>query len=163
PTTKQPYRWHGGEPGQIKREDLPYVRGDEAVQFINDAAALLVEQFNFRIVGGRPTNGKDSPTKGRRRPWGGAIQAIKAGVAVHENIVLLSNQIAASGKLSKAECYEFVLGKAMQAPRDPKRMADMPDEVRRAVDWAYDHFDKDPDLDPTAFILGDLPPDAEPP
>jgi Bifunctional DNA primase/polymerase, N-terminal len=29
PDTGKPYAWHGGEPGEIRREDLPYVREDE--------------------------------------------------------------------------------------------------------------------------------------
>jgi hypothetical protein len=30
PDTHKPYMWHGGEPGTIKREDLPYIREAEA-------------------------------------------------------------------------------------------------------------------------------------
>jgi Bifunctional DNA primase/polymerase, N-terminal len=30
PETKQPYRWHGGQPGETKLEDLPYIRAEAA-------------------------------------------------------------------------------------------------------------------------------------
>lgn len=30
PDTKEPYRWFGGEPGQIARGELPHIRGAEA-------------------------------------------------------------------------------------------------------------------------------------
>src|SRR5262249_16636990 len=45
--TQKPYSWHGGEPGQIKREDLPYIREADASAFLDDAAALLIREFNF--------------------------------------------------------------------------------------------------------------------
>src|SRR5262249_13181369 len=47
PNTKREYSWHGGEPGQIKREELPYIREADARAFLDDAAALLVREFNF--------------------------------------------------------------------------------------------------------------------
>src|SRR5262249_43489408 len=33
--THQPYRWHGGEPGAVCREDLPYVRQADMEAFAN--------------------------------------------------------------------------------------------------------------------------------
>ena len=35
--THQPYSWHGGEPGAVKREDLPYVRQADTKAFIDAA------------------------------------------------------------------------------------------------------------------------------
>src|SRR5262249_34445033 len=48
--TKQPYRWHGGEPGSIKREELPYVRQGDVEKFIDAAAELLVKEFGFALI-----------------------------------------------------------------------------------------------------------------
>jgi hypothetical protein len=45
--TQQPYSWHGGEPGAVKREDLPYVRQADMEAFIDAAAELLVKEFGF--------------------------------------------------------------------------------------------------------------------
>jgi len=45
--TRQPYSWHGGEPGAVKREDLPYVRQADMEAFIDTAAELLIKEFGF--------------------------------------------------------------------------------------------------------------------
>jgi Bifunctional DNA primase/polymerase, N-terminal len=50
PDTKQPYHWHGGEPGEFKREDLPYVREGDARDFLGEATTLLIEQFDFKLA-----------------------------------------------------------------------------------------------------------------
>jgi hypothetical protein len=47
PDTGEPYRWHGGTLETTKREELPYVRRDDMQAFLDDAARLLVEQFNY--------------------------------------------------------------------------------------------------------------------
>ena len=51
--TRQPYRWHGGEPGAVKREDLPYVRQADMEAFIDAAAELLVKEFGFVLIENR--------------------------------------------------------------------------------------------------------------
>jgi hypothetical protein len=48
--TRQPYSWHGGEPGAVKREDLPYVRQADMEAFIDAAAELLIKEFGFVLV-----------------------------------------------------------------------------------------------------------------
>jgi hypothetical protein len=48
--TGKPYRWHGGEPGAIKRDDLPYVRKDDAQAFLNAAVDLLTRDFGFKLL-----------------------------------------------------------------------------------------------------------------
>ena len=58
PDTERPYRWHGGEPGKIKRSDLPYVREQDVRAFLDEAVALLVEQFGFKQAGAPKTANK---------------------------------------------------------------------------------------------------------
>jgi Bifunctional DNA primase/polymerase, N-terminal len=41
PDTQRPYAWHGGEPGDIAHDDLPYISEAEARALIDDAVALL--------------------------------------------------------------------------------------------------------------------------
>ena len=48
--TRQPYSWHGGEPGAVKREDLPYVRQADMEAFIDAAAELLIKEFGFVLI-----------------------------------------------------------------------------------------------------------------
>jgi len=49
PDTHQPYRWHGGEPGEIVRADLPYIHECEARQLVNEIAQILVDRFGYRL------------------------------------------------------------------------------------------------------------------
>ena len=49
PDTGGAYSWHGGNPTEIKRADLPYIGAREARALIDDAARLLVEKFGYRL------------------------------------------------------------------------------------------------------------------
>ncbi len=61
PDTGKAYSWHGGEPGEIKHEDLPYIHAEEARALVDDAAELLVEKFGYRLKTAKPRvgNGAD--------------------------------------------------------------------------------------------------------
>jgi hypothetical protein len=48
PDTGKPYRWHGGEPGKIKRENLPYIHQEQAQQLVEDAVDLLVREYGYK-------------------------------------------------------------------------------------------------------------------
>src|SRR5262249_19096788 len=54
PDTKQLYRWHGGKPGEVKREDLPYTREAEARALVNDLVELLVRDSGYKRAQDRP-------------------------------------------------------------------------------------------------------------
>ena len=45
--TGEPYRWHGGEPGDVQWSELPLITRQGAEQFIIDACALLARDFDF--------------------------------------------------------------------------------------------------------------------
>ena len=49
PDTGKPYSWFDGAPGQIKHDDLPPIRAEEAQALVDDADRLLVEEFGFRL------------------------------------------------------------------------------------------------------------------
>ena len=57
PDTHRPYSWHGGKPGEIKREDLPYLSEEDAHALVGDCAALLVNNFDYRLKG-KPSRGQ---------------------------------------------------------------------------------------------------------
>jgi hypothetical protein len=48
PITQKPYSWHPAEPGQIKREDLPYIREAEAQKLVDDIVEMLIRDFGYR-------------------------------------------------------------------------------------------------------------------
>jgi hypothetical protein len=50
PVTHKPYRWHGSELADIKRDELPYVRREDAERLLEAATKLLVEEFGFTLV-----------------------------------------------------------------------------------------------------------------
>src|SRR5262249_37428245 len=58
--TGKAYSWHGGEPGAIKRDDLPYVRKDDAQAFLNAAADLLTKDFGFKLIANKQQAKTDS-------------------------------------------------------------------------------------------------------
>jgi hypothetical protein len=64
PDTGKPYAWFGGDLATIKREDLPYIRFEDAKGFINAARKLLEEEFKFVITSASSnlqTNGGGAP------------------------------------------------------------------------------------------------------
>jgi hypothetical protein len=50
PEIQQPYRWHGGEPGDIVRDDLPYIRQAVAQAFVEDLVAKIVLPHGYTRV-----------------------------------------------------------------------------------------------------------------
>jgi putative DNA primase/helicase len=50
PDTGKPYSWHGGVPGDIAHDELPYITGAEAQQLVDDVVKLLVDRFGFAIA-----------------------------------------------------------------------------------------------------------------
>lgn len=53
PDTGRPYEWHGGEPGQVKREDLPDVTEAEAEALIDEITQMLCGDFGYADLNGR--------------------------------------------------------------------------------------------------------------
>jgi hypothetical protein len=49
PDTGKPYSWHGGRPGDVHRDDLPEINGQEAQAFVDDATAVLIRDHGYRI------------------------------------------------------------------------------------------------------------------
>jgi hypothetical protein len=77
PDTGKPYSWHGGEPGEIKREDLPYVREADMVAFLEAAAELLVKDFGFKAK-------KDDSRKANGATTGSATQPNNGAAGIRE-------------------------------------------------------------------------------
>jgi hypothetical protein len=82
PETKQPYSWHGGEPGQIERADLPCIDEAAARELVEDVAELLVREHGYkRKDDATPPRGKRkdaAPDSGKRKD--DAAHATETGV-----------------------------------------------------------------------------------
>jgi Bifunctional DNA primase/polymerase, N-terminal len=59
PETGRDYSWHGGEPGKIKRKELPDVCKADAQTFLDAATELLIRDFGFKTNDKRKANGGD--------------------------------------------------------------------------------------------------------
>src|SRR5262249_40352502 len=51
PDTRKPYTWFGSELTAIKRENLPYIRRDDAEQLLDAIAKVLIEEHGFVLTG----------------------------------------------------------------------------------------------------------------
>jgi hypothetical protein len=77
PDTKQPYRWHGGEPGpDLKRCDLPLLTAEVAAEYVAAAVKFVLER-GWKLDGknkrgnGKATGAGDKPNE-RQRGWAAA-------------------------------------------------------------------------------------------
>jgi hypothetical protein len=141
PGTQKPYSWFGGEPGEIKREDLPYVREADVRAFLDDAAALLVREFEFVDLSAQNGNANignadliiDSG-------WPGLIANILAGRDLHDSIRNLAASVIASGvNDTAAERLLHALMQSSAAPHDA-RWQDRYDDIVRAIRTARRKF-----------------------
>lgn len=62
PGTGRPYLWHGGKPGSTKREELPYIHAEEAKELIKACAALLVNEYGYKLI--EPKSKRDKQANG---------------------------------------------------------------------------------------------------
>jgi hypothetical protein len=79
PDTRKPYRWFGGEPGEVKAEELPTVTVADMVAFLADAKKLLAAEFGFAGARGgeaRAGDGKPGDPQASIERVTAALQAI---------------------------------------------------------------------------------------
>lgn len=146
PDTRQPYRWFGGEPGKIAREDLPYIREAEARELIERVADMLVADYGYVRAGKRPrrkpTNADadaDADTFDNidgAADWQYLVERIRAGEALHDSLRDLAAKLVVSGMAAGAAVnFLRALMEGSSAPRD-ERWLDRLNEIPRLVDSA---------------------------
>jgi Primase C terminal 2 (PriCT-2)/Bifunctional DNA primase/polymerase, N-terminal/Family of unknown function (DUF5906) len=47
PDTRKPYQWFGGEPGEVRHDELPEITEVEAQRLVDDVAQLLCDAFGY--------------------------------------------------------------------------------------------------------------------
>jgi hypothetical protein len=97
PETQQPYAWHGGEPWNTPRENLPYVREADMLRFVEEAADLLVREFGYRRADtehAKKANGQDAR---RDADWARLVENIRQGRALHDSLLSLAAKLITSG------------------------------------------------------------------
>ena len=81
--TQRPYSWHGGEPGEVKHEDLPSVSEADMRAFLDAANELLIRDFGFKAdAPKRKANGGDQPRSGPSNGAAGSRERAYATAAL---------------------------------------------------------------------------------
>jgi hypothetical protein len=140
PNTRQPYRWHGGEPWSIAHEDLPYLHAQQAQELVADVVKILITEFNYQPTGGlRSTNNGFAgiPAKvGGEDRWHNLLANIRHGIELHASIRDFAGMLIASGMNSGAATHLLQsLVELSEVPHDQRwesRFRDIP----RAIDSA---------------------------
>jgi RecA-family ATPase len=157
PDTHKPYVWHGGEPGAIAREDLPYIREAQARDLIERAADLLVADFGYVRVAERPRksapkNNSGAETSGGSADWQYLCDRIRAGEALHDSLRGLAAKLIASN-MEPGAAVNLLRGlmEGSSAPRD-ERWRERFAEIPRLVDSAEQYRAQTDDTTPPPVV-----------
>jgi RecA-family ATPase len=137
-TTQKPYTWFGGEPGEIRRDQLPSITEAEAQQLVEDAVELLVCEHGYQRAGSRPkkngSNGTGNECAGA--DWGYLAENIRAGHELHDSLRDLAAKLVLSGMNPGAVVnFLYAAMDASSAPHDirwQERRQDIPRLVKSA-------------------------------
>jgi Bifunctional DNA primase/polymerase, N-terminal len=145
PDTGKPYRWHGGEPGEIALADLPYIREAEARTLVDDLVALLIREFGYKRAPGRPrsprVNGQGA-TGGGESDWTYLFANIHEGRELHDSLRDLAAKMICAGTNPGGVINQLnALMQGSKAPKD-KRWLARKSEIPAAVDSAVAKYGK---------------------
>jgi hypothetical protein len=139
PDTRKPYAWFGGILDETPREELPYIRENEARALVEAAAELLVRDFGYTRAQARPkdranANGHADP--GGSADWQYLFDNIRDGHALHDSLRDLAAKLIASGTGAGAAVNQLrALMGSSSAIRDP-RWRERYDDIPRLVESA---------------------------
>lgn len=137
PDTQQPYKWHGGEPGQVKRDELPVITKAEAKALVDDIVQMLIDDYGYSLP--ERTTGASS---GGGRDWDELVENIRTGTELHESIRDLAAKLVGHGVAEDA-CIGFIedLLDECTADHDARWQARR-DDIPRMVETAQEKFAK---------------------
>jgi hypothetical protein len=147
PDTGQPYRWHGGEPGSIAREGLPYIREVEARRLVDEIVELLIREFGYSKAPERPkkqrkNTGGDDKAGGGAEDWQFLFANIREGRELHDSLCALAAKMIKSGMSGGAAVNQLrALMNGCTAPHDD-RWQERYDDIPRAVESAEELQDE---------------------
>jgi hypothetical protein len=153
PETNEPYRWHGGQPGDTKLEQLPYIREAEARALVDELVQILIERFGYTRAKERPgkrkskgkSNGQDAEAQGGAADWQYLTDAIRNGQALHDSLRDLAAKMIASGMNAGAAVNALrALIDGADCPHD-QRWRDRRNEIPGLVDSAEAKFKQEHD------------------
>ncbi len=143
PDTGKAYSWHGGEPGEVERRDLPHINEDEARALVDDTAALLVEKFRYRLRTVKPRkagNGADDET-----PTDWSVDPID-----HDQLTALAMRLLKSG-MNAGAVHNFLRSQVagltgVDEDQRQRRLKEIPGMVESAA--AKIEQERKPHVDP---------------
>ena len=156
PETQRPYTWHGGEPGEIKREDLPYIHEHEARELVEAAVRLLVGQFGYHVTSAskpRPNGGDDGP---HQADWGFTPDDL----IDHDRLAALAMRLVKSG-MDPGAVVNFLRAQVealteVDEERRKRRLKEIPAMVDSAEAKLEAERNPQPEVEPTPLdeVLG---------
>jgi hypothetical protein len=154
PDTKAPYRWHGGEPGSIRRDDLPLITADEARALVADLAELLVRDFGYTRPAKR--KGAGSAQASSDATWADLFNNIHEGQSLHDSLCAMAARLIKAGTSPRAARNQLVaMMEASAAPRDD-RFRERMGEIPRLVDSAVAKYSEAPTAAPDGVRIEDF-------
>ena len=135
PDTQRSYTWHGGEPGAVAAEDLPYLSETEAQQLVEDAAKLLVEQFGYQEKT-RPKSAKGNGAEPVEAQQGGNWAHYLDNLIDHDVLCQHAEALVAAG-MQQGAAVNYLRAQVERlqvedAERKARRLKEIPDLVRSA-------------------------------
>jgi hypothetical protein len=151
PDTRKPYRWIGGEPGEVRRDELPEITEAEARRLVEDAAQLLCDRFGYTR---RRQTAAVNPEAGGE-DWSRLLANVHAGADLHDSLCVLAAKLVVSGMSGGAAVNVLrVVMDGSDAPHD-ERWQERYDDIPRAVSSAESKFKNETidelTLEPHAF------------
>lgn len=146
PDTKRPYEWFGGEPGEIKLEELPHISEAEAISVVDDAVKLLRDKYGYQLATTKPANNGDASEN-----WSFLFDNIRRGVALHESLCVLAAKMVVAGTGGGAVINILRGWMETSDMAHDERWRERYDDIPRAVATAEEKFA--PSHPATAVIL----------
>ena len=133
--TRKPYTWFGGEPGAIKRDELPALDEKQAQKLVDDAVKLLVRDHGYKRAKQKPKEKVDG-AGGGSADWQYLADNIRNGIDLHNSIRDLAAKLVKSGMSGGAAVnFLYALMDSSDALHDARWLARRND-IKRAVETA---------------------------
>jgi bifunctional DNA primase/polymerase-like protein/FaeA-like protein len=139
PETGKPYRWHGGDLCNTRREELAYIREAEAHALVDAIVGELEREHGYKKAADRPrSNGNSRSTAGKAAidDWQHLIENIRKGVEYHDSLRSLAAKLVCSGTSAGAAVNQLrAFMQGSEAPHDARwklRYDDIPHLVETA-------------------------------
>jgi hypothetical protein len=149
PDTHKQYQWMGGEPGEVRRDELPEITEAEARRLVDDVAQLLCDKFGYT----RKQQAATVDREGGGEDWSKLLANVLAGDELHDSTRDLAAKLVVSGTgAGTAVNLVRAVMEQSTAPRDARWKARF-DDIPRAVTSAQEKFGDNDEitLQPHAF------------